>query len=204
MGQNNKRGRNNNRRRQGGGGHGHNPNRSLDSNGPEVKIRGTAIQIYEKYQTLARDAASSGDRVRAESLLQHAEHYFRLMRTAQMHLERPDLRQEDDVADDRLDDRFADRSPYPQAQVEADRPERFVDAASPTPTHQVADDQESDDDDADQAAEPAADGAAGDGAHRARRSRRRRPRRHADGQHAGGPGGEAGDAAPAPDIIPAA
>jgi hypothetical protein len=44
-----------------------------------VKVRGTATQICDKYLALARDASSSGDRVRAESLLQHAEHYFRLI-----------------------------------------------------------------------------------------------------------------------------
>ena len=74
-----KRGRNQ-RRRQGGGA---NPNRALDSNGPDVRIRGTANQIYDKYQGLARDAASSGDRVRAENYLQHAEHYFRLIKSMQ-------------------------------------------------------------------------------------------------------------------------
>lgn len=57
----------------------HSGNRSFDSNGPEVKVRGTATQICDKYLTLARDASSAGDRVRAESLLQHAEHYFRLV-----------------------------------------------------------------------------------------------------------------------------
>jgi len=77
-----KRGRNQ-RRRQGGGGGGMNPNRALDSNGPDVRIRGTANQIYEKYQALARDAASSGDRVKAENYLQHAEHYFRVIRSMQ-------------------------------------------------------------------------------------------------------------------------
>lgn len=49
----------------------------FDSNGPNVRIRGSASQIYEKYIQLARDAASS-DRVLAENLLQHAEHYFRI------------------------------------------------------------------------------------------------------------------------------
>ena len=67
----------------GGGGGGFNPNRSYDSNGPEVKIRGTASHIYEKYLQLARDANSSGDRIMAESYLQHAEHYFRIMAAAQ-------------------------------------------------------------------------------------------------------------------------
>jgi len=63
----------------GGGGGGNQGNRSLESNGPEVKIRGTAAQIYEKYSQYARDAQSSGDRVKYETYLQHAEHYFRIM-----------------------------------------------------------------------------------------------------------------------------
>lgn len=51
----------------------------FDSNGPEVRIRGTAFQIQEKYAVLAKDAAASGDYVLAESYLQHAEHYQRLI-----------------------------------------------------------------------------------------------------------------------------
>lgn len=57
----------------------HSPNRSYDSNGPDVKIRGNAVQIYDRYCQLARDALASGDRILAESYLQHAEHYFRIM-----------------------------------------------------------------------------------------------------------------------------
>jgi len=57
--------------------------RSYESNGPDVKIRGTALHIAEKYLQLARDAQSSGDRVGAESYLQHAEHYFRIVTAAQ-------------------------------------------------------------------------------------------------------------------------
>jgi hypothetical protein len=67
----------------GGGGGGFNPNRTYDSNGPEVKIRGAASHVYEKYLQLARDANASGDRIMAESYLQHAEHYFRIMAAAQ-------------------------------------------------------------------------------------------------------------------------
>ena len=71
------RGRNNNRK-------GPNPlTRSYESNGPDVKIRGTAHHIAEKYLQLARDAQSSGDPVAAEGYLQHAEHYFRLIASAQ-------------------------------------------------------------------------------------------------------------------------
>ncbi len=76
--QNNKRARGRGRKS-----HGNNPNRTFDSNGPDVKIRGNASHIYEKYQSLARDANASGDRVGAENYLQHAEHYFRLMAAAQ-------------------------------------------------------------------------------------------------------------------------
>lgn len=73
----NKRGRNQRRRQ------GVNPNRALDSNGPDVRIRGTAQQIYDKYLALARDATSGGDRVKAENYFQHAEHYFRVLRAVQ-------------------------------------------------------------------------------------------------------------------------
>lgn len=58
---------------------GNNAHRNFDSNGPDVKIRGTASHIFERYCQLARDANSSGDRVAAESFLQHAEHYYRIM-----------------------------------------------------------------------------------------------------------------------------
>jgi len=52
---------------------------SYDSNGPEVKVRGNAQQVVEKYLALARDATLIDDRVAAENYFQHAEHYFRLM-----------------------------------------------------------------------------------------------------------------------------
>jgi hypothetical protein len=68
----------------GGGGHHHNPlTRVYESNGPEVKIRGTAHHIAEKYLQLARDAQGSGDPVTAENHFQHAEHYLRLIAAAQ-------------------------------------------------------------------------------------------------------------------------
>jgi len=51
----------------------------FDSNGPDVRIRGTAHQVSEKYLALAKDAASSGDRTLAENYLQHAEHYQRII-----------------------------------------------------------------------------------------------------------------------------
>lgn len=51
----------------------------FDSNGPDVRIRGTAFQVAEKYEALAKDAASAGDTILAESYLQHAEHYLRVI-----------------------------------------------------------------------------------------------------------------------------
>jgi uncharacterized protein DUF4167 len=70
------RGRNNNNNHR----KGHNPlSRSFESNGPDVKVRGTPAHIAEKYLSLARDAQSSGDPVLAENYLQHAEHYNRII-----------------------------------------------------------------------------------------------------------------------------
>jgi len=57
--------------------------RSFESNGPDVKIRGTASHVADKYMTLARDAQASGDPVSAENYLQHAEHYNRIVMAAQ-------------------------------------------------------------------------------------------------------------------------
>lgn len=56
-----------------------NRNQTFDSNGPDVRIRGNAHQVYEKYLNLGRDASASGDRVLAESYFQHADHYYRIV-----------------------------------------------------------------------------------------------------------------------------
>ena len=73
-----------NRRSRGRGGNqgrrnGPNKSQVFDSNGPEVRIRGTAHQICEKYLALAKDASSTGDVIMAESYMQHAEHYQRII-----------------------------------------------------------------------------------------------------------------------------
>jgi hypothetical protein len=95
------RGRPNNRK-------GPNPlTRTYESSGPDVKIRGTALHIGEKYLQLARDAQSSGDPVMAESYLQHAEHYFRLIASAQQAQQQSAIgymRQPGDAALDEYDD----------------------------------------------------------------------------------------------------
>jgi hypothetical protein len=87
-GQNNKRMRNrnsnNNNSSNNNNRRGQNPmTRVFESNGPDIKIRGTASHVAEKYVQLARDARSSGDPVAAENYYQHAEHYFRLIAAAQ-------------------------------------------------------------------------------------------------------------------------
>jgi Domain of unknown function (DUF4167) len=83
----NRNNRNRNRRPTGGGGGGQSggngANRVYDSNGPDVKLRGTAQTIAEKYMQLARDAQSSGDNVAAESYFQFADHYYRVWLAAQ-------------------------------------------------------------------------------------------------------------------------
>ena len=82
--------------RNGGGGgnhnqhkqqHNHNPNRPpnrnqiFDSSGPDVRVRGNAHQVYDKYQALAREAAAMGDRIQAEAYYQYADHYFRVIQS---------------------------------------------------------------------------------------------------------------------------
>lgn len=52
---------------------------TFDSAGPDIRVRGNAYQVWEKYLGLARDAQSAGDRIAAENFLQHAEHYYRIM-----------------------------------------------------------------------------------------------------------------------------
>ncbi|MDE1930576.1 MAG: DUF4167 domain-containing protein [Alphaproteobacteria bacterium] len=64
--------------RQGGGRPPHR-SQSFDSSGPSVKIRGNAYQVFERYIAMAREAGSAGDRIAAENLYQHAEHYYRIM-----------------------------------------------------------------------------------------------------------------------------
>jgi len=82
--QNAKRGRGRGRRGNNSGNHNHVPNRntSYESNGPDVKLRGNAQQLHEKYMALAHDAATSGERISAEAYTQFADHYFRLHQAA--------------------------------------------------------------------------------------------------------------------------
>jgi len=98
---NNNNNNNNNNRR------GQNPmTRVFESNGPDIKIRGTASHVAEKYVQLARDARSSGDPVAAENYYQHAEHYFRLIAAAQEQFRQnqPQPRTENEMPSEEGDD----------------------------------------------------------------------------------------------------
>jgi len=100
-----------NKRMRGRNRKGQNPlTRVYESNGPDVKIRGTASHIADKYVQLARDAQASGDPVAAENYFQHAEHYFRLIAAAQEQFRqanpyyRPEQEARDDFGDEAEDE----------------------------------------------------------------------------------------------------
>ena len=78
--------------------------RSYESNGPDVKVRGTASNIAEKYQQLARDALASGDPIAAENYYQHAEHYLRIIATAQAQQTQQAEERANEAGEDRSDD----------------------------------------------------------------------------------------------------
>src|SRR5689334_15253086 len=90
---------------------GQNPlTRVYESNGPDVKIRGTASHVAEKYVQLARDAQTSGDPVAAENYFQHAEHYYRLIAAAQEQFrqQNPYYNQQQNTPQGAADDNFDD------------------------------------------------------------------------------------------------
>lgn len=190
---NRSRGRNNN----GGRKHGNPLSRNYESNGPDVKVRGNASHIAEKYLQLARDAQSSGDSVMAENYLQHAEHYFRILSAAQPQQgQRPDQfgqqSDEDDYDDDfaPVNDRFASPEPRQPFQQQPQQNQQDNNQQQNVPETETV---------VLQAVEvaPSAEGeAAADG--EPRRHRERRPRRRSRGQ-----GGEAGvdqPGAPQPEV----
>jgi len=128
---NNNSNRNDNNRR------GQNPmTRVFESNGPDIKIRGTASHVAEKYVQLARDARSSGDPVAAENYYQHAEHYFRLIAAAQEQFRQnqPQPRTENEMAPEDGDDESESFSNFGQEPgfVPA-QPQPFVPRDNPPP-----------------------------------------------------------------------
>src|ERR1041384_2314198 len=134
------------RGRNGGGGNNNNNNNNknqkrkgpepltvkYESNGPDVKIRGSAQQVADKYAQLARDAQSSGDRVMAENYLQHAEHYNRIIAAAQaqMPIQNYQHNNRDDLDDDLDEDRDEFEQPgTPQAANGGQAPSVQMDSA---------------------------------------------------------------------------
>ena len=188
---------NKNRQRGRNGGRKHvNPlSRNYESNGPDVKVRGNASHVAEKYMQLARDAQSSGDSVMAENYLQHAEHYFRIVSSAQQAMNGPrdgQSQDENEFEDDGNDvnSRFSSPQPPQPAQQNNDSESEQAPAAAETGDKPGED--------------AAAASTEGDGEQPARKPRERRPRRR---RNAGGEGGAApADAAsgsqpePAPEL----
>ncbi len=105
-------------------------NKNLESNGPDVKIRGTPSQIAEKYHQLARDAASSGDNVMSENYYQHAEHYLRLLAVSQPQQAQRlfGARSGDGNDDDETDQPIASAQPIARRVNDEDAPQPFLDA----------------------------------------------------------------------------
>ncbi|GAB5429301.1 MAG: hypothetical protein Devi2KO_27600 [Devosia indica] len=174
---------NKNRQRGRNGGRKHvNPlSRNYESNGPDVKVRGNASHVAEKYMQLARDAQSSGDSVMAENYLQHAEHYFRIVSSAQQAMNGPrdgQSQDENEFEDDGNDvnSRFSSPQPPQPAQQNNDG------ESEQAPATAEAGDKPGED--------TAAASAEGESDQPARKPRERRPRRRRNA------GGEAG-AAPA-------
>lgn len=203
---NRQRGRNNN----GGRKHVNPLSRNFESNGPDVKVRGNAAHVAEKYLQLARDAQSSGDPVLAENYLQHAEHYFRIVAAAQPQNQQRDqfgqvVDQDDDDDFPPMNDRFA--SPEPPQPLQPAQPFRPQgeqqnfngdsdegDAQQSAPQQQVAA-TEGGEAPAEDGQLAAQNGEGGEG--RRHRDRNRRRRGRANGE--GGPNGDPANA-PQPDV----
>lgn len=123
-------GNQNKQRMRGRGRKGPNPlSRSYESNGPDVKIRGTALHVAEKYQQLARDAQASGDRIMSENYYQHAEHYLRIVAAAQAHAQpvaQSGRSESDDAGQDQQDGTQAvtPTTDMPERRERGGRPER--------------------------------------------------------------------------------
>lgn len=168
----------------------HNQHRNFESNGPDIKIRGSASHVYDKYQQLARDASSAGDRIAAENYLQHAEHYFRVLKSQQQH--QRDQRPDDGAQRDQggFQGGYANgRDEFDDAPGPGEPAATSAPNASPGPLDVV---------------DPEAVGASGDGRDDERSRRHRRRRRYEGGGGGQGPGqgqaggAEPGEAAPSP------
>jgi len=130
-----------NKRMRGRNRKGQNPlTRVYESNGPDVKVRGTPTHVVEKYLQLARDAQTSGDPVAAENYFQHAEHYFRLIAVAQEQFRQtnPYFRADSDQRDDNYDGGEDDAGgpPMPGEMPYAGQPQPYQPREAPPPYQQ--------------------------------------------------------------------
>lgn len=100
--------------------------RSYESNGPDVKIRGSALQVADKYTQLARDAQSAGDRVMAENYFQHAEHYYRIVAQAYEQAGHQQPRERRDDERGRFDERYRGEQPMLNGYDGVDEDEDFA------------------------------------------------------------------------------
>jgi hypothetical protein len=137
-----------NKRSRGRGRKGPSPlSRSYESNGPDVKIRGTAQHIADKYINLARDAQSSGDTVLSEAYFQHAEHYYRIVAAAQQQMNQPVIVKR---ADDPLDsEEGSDRDDDDSSDQDGNQSDASADDSSRDDNRRNRDDRNRDDDDGD-------------------------------------------------------
>ncbi len=110
-------------------------NRVFDSSGPEGKVRGTPSQVIEKYNQLARDAQLSNDRVAMENFQQHAEHYLRLLSTAQREM---DAKREEQERQNRERQAERDRERTERQERESSQPVVDDPAQAPQPDVQEA------------------------------------------------------------------
>ena len=199
-GNNNNNNNNNNYNRKGS-----NPlTRTYDSSGPDVKIRGTAQYIAEKYAGLARDAQSSGDRVMAENYLQHAEHYNRIVASAQSQMqerfqrdERQDLDRDMDEGDigNESDDQVVAAAP-----VQAPAP-AVMDGSGPQPVIEGTPVEVSMEEESGAAAQPAGGREKAPARRRSASNRPRREPRTSNAEKAeGGEKAAGGEAPPAPTL----
>ncbi|MEM1286195.1 MAG: DUF4167 domain-containing protein [Pseudomonadota bacterium] len=117
-----------NKRSRGRGRKGPSPlSRSHESNGPDVKIRGTAQHIADKYINLARDAQSSGDAVLSEAYLQHAEHYYRIVAAAQQQMNQPvNVKRADDPIEAEESNEREDQEGYDPSAPDAPQPDAMA------------------------------------------------------------------------------
>ncbi|MCP4320229.1 MAG: DUF4167 domain-containing protein [Hyphomicrobiales bacterium] len=132
-GQQNKRGRGRNNNNNNGRKNGNPLSRSYDSTGPDVKIRGTAQHIADKYGAMARDALSSGDTVMAENYLQHAEHYNRIIASAQAQMQERYQRDERESAEREQQQQPAENTVSGNENADRETVEVTVDGSGPQP-----------------------------------------------------------------------